>query len=86
MGASFLTALGRSEWIASDEAHYRAIARQLAAQLPALRSGRAELRQQMAASGLSDLEGYAAHFQGLLRRIWRHHCSGESGRLLAAEI
>ncbi|MFM7454022.1 MAG: hypothetical protein ACKO1V_08655 [Cyanobium sp.] len=86
MGASFLTALGRGEWIASDEAHYRAIARQLAGQLPALRRGRAELRQQMAASGLSDLEGYASHFQGLLRRIWRHHCSGESGRLLAAEI
>ena len=85
MGASFLTALGRSEWIASDDAHYRAIARQLAEQLPALRSGRAELRHQMAASGLSDLEGYAAHFQGLLRRMWRHHCSGDPGRLLAAE-
>ncbi|MFM7549037.1 MAG: hypothetical protein ACKO8I_09210, partial [Cyanobacteriota bacterium] len=85
MGASFLTALGRSEWIASDDAHYRAIARQLAAQLPALRSGRAELRQQMASSGLSDLDRYASHFQRLLRRIWQHHCSGDTGRLLAAE-
>ena len=85
MGGSFLTALGRSEWIASDDAHYRAIARQLAEQLPALRSGRAELRHQMAASGLSDLESYASHFQGLLRRMWRHHCSGDPGRLLTAE-
>jgi predicted O-linked N-acetylglucosamine transferase (SPINDLY family) len=85
MGASFLNALGRNAWIASDDAHYRAIARQLAEQLPALRCGRAELRQQMAASGLSDLEGYASHFQGLLRRMWRHHCSGDPGRLLAAE-
>ncbi len=85
MGASFLTALGRSEWIASDDAHYRAIARELAAQLPALRRGRAKQRQQMAASGLSDLDCYAGRFQGLLRRIWRHHCSGNPGKQLAAE-
>ncbi len=85
MGASFLNALGRNAWIASDDAHYRAIARELATQLPALRRGRSELRQQMAASGLSDLDCYAGRFQGLLRRIWRHHCSGDPGRLLAAE-
>ena len=53
--------------------------------LPALRRGRSELRQQMAASGLSDLDCYAGRFQGLLRRIWRHHCNGDPGRLLAAE-
>jgi len=85
MGASFLTALGKPEWIATDDGHFRAIARELAAQLPALRRGRSELRQQMAASGLSDLDRYAEHFQGLLRRIWQHHCRGEPGRLLAAE-
>jgi protein O-GlcNAc transferase len=84
MGASFLTALGRPEWIATDEAHFRAIARQLAAQLPALRRGRTELRQQMAAAGLSDLDRYSRQFEQLLRRMWQHHANGDTGRLLAA--
>jgi len=39
----------------------------------------------MARSGLSDLDRYAGDFQRLLRRIWRHRCSGDPGRLLAAE-
>ena len=85
MGASFLTALGKAQWIAADDAHYRAIARELAADLPAIRQGRTSLREQMASSGLSDLDRYAEHFQQLLQRIWRQHCSGDRGRLLLAE-
>ena len=85
MGASFLSALGQADWIATGDDHYRAIARQLAEQLPSIRQGRNALRQQMASSGLSDLDRYAAHFQQLLRRIWQHHCSGSTERLLAAE-
>ena len=85
MGASFLTTLGEPGWIADDDADYRAIARQLAAELPALRQGRAALRARMAHSGLSDLDHYAADVQRLLRRIWQHHCRGDAGRLLAAE-
>lgn len=90
MGASFLSALGHPDWIASDHDQYRAIARELASQLPALRQQRPALRQAMADSGLSDLEAYTKGFQQLLRRIWRSHCSGdgssgESSRLLAAQ-
>ncbi|MEB3354985.1 MAG: tetratricopeptide repeat protein [Cyanobacteriota bacterium] len=85
MGASFLTTLGHPEWIAVDERHYRTIARELAEQLPAIRQGRAALRQQMAASGISDLDRYASHFQRLLRRLWHHHCSGDPSRLLPAQ-
>ena len=85
MGASFLSALGQADWIATGDDHYRAIARQLAEPLPSIRQGRNALRQQMASSGLSDLDRYAAHFQQLLRRIWQHHCSGSTERLLAAE-
>jgi protein O-GlcNAc transferase len=89
MGASFLSALGHPDWIASDHDQYRAIARELASQLPALRQQRPALRQAMAQSGLSDLEAYTNGFQQLLRRIWRSHCSGESSRdgsrLLAAQ-
>ena len=85
MGASFLTTLGRSDWIADDDEGYRAIVRQLAGQVAELRQGRAALREQMARCGLSDLDRYAADFQALLRRVWRQHGAGESGRLLAAE-
>jgi predicted O-linked N-acetylglucosamine transferase (SPINDLY family) len=84
MGASFLAALGRPEWIASDETHYRAIVRQLVAQLPAIRQGRTELRQQMAASGLSDLDCYSRRMEYLLRRMWQHHGNNHTERLLAA--
>ena len=84
MGASFLTALDHSEWIASDDDHYRAIARQLATHLPAIRQGRSALRRQMAASGLSDPERYTAHFQRLLRRMWQRFCLEPGCRFLAA--
>ncbi|MFN5195350.1 MAG: glycosyltransferase, partial [Cyanobacteriota bacterium] len=85
MGASFLSTLGQGDWIANDDEGYRAIVRRLAADLPALRRGRAALRQRMAGCGLSDLDRYAADVQALLRRVWRHHCAGDGGRLLAAE-
>jgi predicted O-linked N-acetylglucosamine transferase (SPINDLY family) len=84
MGASFLTALGRSEWIATDDDHYRAIVCQLVERLPSIRQGRAALRQRMAASGLSDLDRYARQFEQLLRRMWQHHRCGGTERLLAA--
>lgn len=84
MGASFLTALGKPEWIATDEERYRAIARELAANLPALRQQRAAVRQAMLASSLSDLDSYTAGFQQLLRRMWQVHCGGDATRLLPA--
>jgi len=84
MGASFLTALGRPEWIAADDDHYRAIARQLAAQLAEVRVGRDALRQNMAASGLSDLPCYARRFERLLRRMWALHGEGSTARLIVA--
>jgi len=85
MGASFLTTLGRSEWIAADQQQLIAIAARLVADLPALRLGRAALREQMAASGLSDPDRYSKAFEALLRRIWCNYCSNDLGRLLSVE-
>jgi protein O-GlcNAc transferase len=85
MGASFLTTLGRPEWIAKDEESYRAIARQLAKQVKELREGRAELRRRMAHSGLSDLDRYAADLEHLSRRVWRAHIHDPQARFLGAE-
>jgi len=85
MGASFLTALGKPQWIASDSSDFIAIARLLSDQRSELRQGRAALRELMAHSGLSDLERYTISFQQLLRRMWRHHCQQSPERLLMAE-
>jgi predicted O-linked N-acetylglucosamine transferase (SPINDLY family) len=85
MGASFLSALGQPDWIATDEDHYRAIAHRLVAELPRHRQGRAELRERMARSGLSDRERYTAGFANLLRRLWHSHLHDPGCRLLPAQ-
>lgn len=84
MGASFLTALGKPDWIADTGDQYRAIARQLAALVKDLRLGRDALRERMAHSGLSDLDRYTADFQILLRRLWQVHGCNPGRRLLLA--
>ena len=85
MGASFLTALGKPQWIASDSSDFIAIARLLSDQRSELRQGRAALRELMADSGLSDLERYTISFQQLLRRMWQSHTQQSPQRLLLAE-
>ena len=82
MGASFLTTLGRPAWVAADDDAYVAAVCQLAADLPALRQGRAALRAAMAASPLCDIASYAGHFQALLQAMWARHCAGDPSRLL----
>lgn len=85
MGASFLTTLGRPAWVAADDDAYVAAVCQLAADLPALRQGRAALRATMAASPLCDIASYAGHFQALLQTMWARHCAGDPSRLLALD-
>jgi predicted O-linked N-acetylglucosamine transferase (SPINDLY family) len=84
MGASFLRTLGRPDWVAGDEDGYVAIAVALAGEATGLRAGRAGLRARMAASPLCDIDGYAAGFEALLRRMWHGWCSGAAPGLLAA--
>jgi predicted O-linked N-acetylglucosamine transferase (SPINDLY family) len=84
MGASFLRTLGRPDWVAGDEDGYVAIAVALAGEAGGLRAGRAGLRARMAASPLCDIEGYAAGFEALLRRMWHGWCSGTAPELLQA--
>ena len=85
MGASFLTTLGRPAWVAADDDAYVAAVCQLAADLPALRQGRAALRASMAASPLCDIASYAGHFQALLQAMWARHCAGDPSRLLSLD-
>ena len=71
---AFLSALGRTEWVAQDEEDYVRIAADLAsdpARLAMLRRGQ---RVRMAASPVCDGRRFAQHFQKALRSIWRRWC------------
>lgn len=74
VGASLLQAIGRAEWIATNETEYVAIAAALAADLPRIDELRLTLREQMRASILLDHATQAARFGAALRRCWVEWC------------
>lgn len=82
MGASFMKTLGRPEWVANDGAGYVEAAVRLARDRAALRVNRAQLRAQMAASPLCDIEAYVRHFEALLRQMWAVYCAGGGQRVI----
>jgi protein O-GlcNAc transferase len=75
---AFLTALGRTEWIARDADDYVRIAADLASNLDRLADLRRDQRSRMAASPLCDAPRYARNFEAALRWIWRRWCKGQS--------
>jgi protein O-GlcNAc transferase len=76
VGVSLLSAVGRQDLIARDEAEYRRIALELAGDHARRDALRRSLRGSMAASALCDGEGYAAAFAGAVRQMWRAWCRG----------
>ncbi|MES2770629.1 MAG: hypothetical protein V4623_01395, partial [Pseudomonadota bacterium] len=81
-GASFMRALGRPDCVAANELEYVQIAQNLAAQCVDLRTQRAALRAQMAASPLCDIKSYVTDFEELLRAMWASHCAADGRRLI----
>lgn len=73
VGASILSHLGREQWIAADADAYVGIARRLAADLPALASERAGLRQALARSTLTDASGFARRIERAYRELLDRH-------------
>lgn len=69
MGASFLSALGKPEWLAHDEDEYLRIAHRLAEEVVEIRGGRPALRALMKASALCDIEQYSREFERVLTEI-----------------
>ena len=66
-GATILTRVGLTAWIAGDEEDYLEIAQALAADLPRLAALRGSLRSRVAASSLCDAPRYTRHWERLLR-------------------
>jgi predicted O-linked N-acetylglucosamine transferase (SPINDLY family) len=75
VGASLLTALGRTEWIASSATDYVRIAARLASDRGGRAGLRSELRNDMSRSPLLDHPAQAARFGDALRGMWRDWCA-----------
>jgi len=79
-GASILGALGLDAWVAGDVAEYVAIARERAADLPALAALRQQLRPRFAASELRDAPGLTRAMEAGYRQLWQDWCARQAAR------
>jgi predicted O-linked N-acetylglucosamine transferase (SPINDLY family) len=75
-GLSILNTVGLGELVASTPEQYVDVAVALASDLTRLEKLRGELRGRFEQSPLRDEKRFAAHFEELLQRAWRHHSSG----------
>ncbi len=71
---SHLTAVGFTDTVARDAAHYVDLATRLAEDRHTLAALRAGLRQRVAQSPLCDGPRFAAHLMAALRDMWRRWC------------
>jgi protein O-GlcNAc transferase len=74
-GASLLSAIGLSDWVAQTREDYVARALQHAGAHAALEELHRTLRARMAASPLCDRTRFMRAFEDLLRRMWREWCA-----------
>ena len=72
--ASLLTALGMTDWIATDETDLLARARRLVSDAAVLAQLRASLRGRMRASPILDQAGFTRDLEQLYRQAWRSWC------------
>lgn len=73
MGASFLTSLGRREWIAQDDEDYIRIAAALAKTMRTQVWRRHALREAMRSSPLCDVEGHVRAMEASYRATWEEY-------------
>jgi protein O-GlcNAc transferase len=74
-GASILSNLGLSDFIANSREQYISIAKAAANDLPRLAEIRAGLRDRMMRSPLMDAPGFARDVESAYSRIWREYCT-----------
>ncbi|MBU1354907.1 MAG: acetylglucosamine transferase [Gammaproteobacteria bacterium] len=76
MGVGLLTYLGRTEWLAESHDDYVRIARELAADVPALNALRLGLRQEVESSAIMREDLFNHHFGEGLRVMWLQWLAG----------
>ena len=70
LGASFLSALGRNEWITESEEAFVDAAVNLAKDLPVLSEIRESLRADIKASPIMDEVTYTSELEAAYRSMW----------------
>lgn len=75
VGASLLSAAGLDHLIADSPQAYVRLALELAQNVAGLRTRRAELRQQIGRSPLTNASALAQAFEHLLHTLWRRRCA-----------
>lgn len=78
IGASVLTGMGRTEWIASTEEEYAQKAIILAHDIEGLVQMRKTMRQEMQASLLMNEGAFARSVEKAYRQMWQIYCEGEN--------
>jgi predicted O-linked N-acetylglucosamine transferase (SPINDLY family) len=78
VGASLLSQVGSTDWIAGSVDDYVEIALALAANPEKLHTLRRSLRQRMAASSLCDGDGFARKMEDAYRAMWLRWCEAPS--------
>ena len=72
----YLSTLGLTELVASNQDHYLELALELANDLPRLATLRAGMRRRMLASPLCDVERFTGHLETALATLWARRCAG----------
>ena len=81
-GVSLLSSVGLQDWIAATADEYREIAIRWANDLPGLQKLRAELRQRVKSSPLTDGQRFTRNLETAYRSMWRRWCGREHAPIL----
>ena len=79
ISASILTAVGLTDWLASDDESYVAIAQKFASMPAELEQLRANLPARIASSPAGNVAVYTEHVEAGYRQFWRDYCASASG-------
>jgi protein O-GlcNAc transferase len=77
MGASFMTAAGLSNWVASDDDDYVAIAKRMASNRSELLNLKQGLRARLLSRPAWGIDQYVRDFEAALRSMWTDMCQGD---------
>ncbi len=77
MGASFMTAAGLSNWVASDDDDYVAIAKRMASNRSELLKLKQGLRARLLSRPAWTIDQYVRDFEAALRSMWTEMCQGD---------
>ncbi len=76
-GASVLTALNLTDWIAETPEQYAEIARRKALDISSLAELRQQLRNRLISSAIGDVKSYVKIVEQEYRQFWRDWCNGK---------